>query len=138
MKAINDAIYTKVTELTEESHNAFYNSIGGRFYYQEAPQSVEFPYSVYYSFDENFDWNFSSGKQQNVLIQISCYSKTRGAAQIESIRTNLLALFEYMETTLEVEGFTFIYMKQVASSGVERVEGVWNYNIRYEVEVESS
>lgn len=138
MKAINDAIKLKVDETTEDVHNTFYTAIGGRFYFVDAPQSVVFPYSVYHSIDELQDWNFGSSpsKRTNVTIQIDCLSETRGATEIESIRTALISLFEYKTVILSVTSFTFIYMKFVGATGPEKIDEIWNYNARYEIEVE--
>jgi len=137
MKVINDGIVLKVNELTGEAHNAFYTAIGGRFYYVEAPQSVTFPYSVYHSFDDLIDWDFGAKKRTNVLIQIDCFSEIRGATEIESIRTALHALFDYKSVSLTVTSYTFIYMKFVGGMGPEKIDGIWNYNARFEVEVEA-
>jgi len=137
MKAINDGIVTKVNELTGGNHNAFYTAIGGRFYYVEAPQSAVFPFSVYRNLDELHNWDFGAKKRKNVTVQIDCFSETPGAAEIETCRDALLNLFDYKTVTLTVTSYTFIYMKLVGALGPDKIEGVWNYNSRFEVEVEA-
>ena len=132
MKPIIDGIVAKV-----ETSNTFNTAIGGRFYNDEAPQSATFPYAVLYSLDMDFTWTMDSSINNN-LVQIRCLSKTRDAAEIEDLRTKLLTLLDYKTTTLTVTGYSFIFMKQISEEGPTRIDGVWNYNVRYEVEVEKS
>ncbi|HDY88889.1 MAG TPA: hypothetical protein ENH82_12355 [bacterium] len=132
MKPIIDGIVAKV-----ETSNTFNTAIGGRFYYDEAPQSVTFPYAVMFTLDMDFSWTFDSNIKNN-LVQIRCISKTRDAAEIEDIRTKLLELFDYKTTTLTVTGYSFIFMKQISEDGPTRIDNAWNYNVRYEVEIEKS
>ena len=132
MKPIIDGIVAKV-----ETSNTFNTAIGGRFYYDEAPQNATFPYAVVYTLDMDFTWTMDSSINNN-LVQIRCLSKTRDAAEIEDLRTKLLTLLDYKTTTLTVTGYSFIFMKQISEEGPTRIDGVWNYNVRYEVEVEKS
>lgn len=138
MKAINDAIKTKVDALTAGQHNSFYTAIGGRFYYEYAPSTVTFPYAVYHSIDEIHNWVFDTKRQYNITIQVDLLSELTGATEIETLRSTLLSLFEYKSVSLTVTGYTFIYMKFIGGNGPERVEDIWNYNARFEIEVEAA
>lgn len=130
MKAVNDGLVAKV-----ETSNTFNTAIGGRFYFDEAPQKATFPFAVYYDISGDFDWTFSTNIT-TVIIQIRLLSKTSGAAEIEDLRTKLLALLEYKSCTLTVSGFSFIYIKQINEDSPTRIDDVWNYNVQFEIEVE--
>ena len=132
MKPIIDGIVAKV-----ETSNPFNTAIGGRFIYDEARQSETFPYAVIFTLDMDFSWTFGSNIINN-LNQIRCISKARDAEEIEDIRTKLLALLDYKTTTLTVTGYNFIFIKQISEDGPTRIDNAWNYNVRYEVEVEKS
>ena len=132
MKPIIDGIVAKM-----KTANDFNTAVGGRFYYDEAPHGATFPFAVIFTLDMDFTWTFDSNIKNN-LIQIRCISKTRDAAEIEDIRTKLLALLDYKLTTLTVTGYNFIFIKQISEDGPTRIDNAWNYNVRYEVEIEKS
>jgi hypothetical protein len=130
MKALQDGLYTKLT-----TSNTFNTAIGGRIYFDEAPQDATFPYCVYFMQDNVQDWTFNSNIE-NFIIQISLYSSDSSDLQMQDLYTKLVALLDYKSTTLTVSGYTNPYLKRVFTNGPSRIDGVWSCDVRFEIEIE--
>ena len=130
MKVFLDGLYTKLT-----TSNTFSTAVGGRIYFSEAPQNVDFPFCVFSLVDNTPDWTFSSNIE-NFIMQISLYSSSRSDAEIQDMYTKLVALMNYKESTFSVTGYSFIFLKRVFRNGPTRIDDVWNCDVRYEMEVE--
>ncbi len=101
MNNLLTAIYSKV------SNSNFSSDIGGRFYLDDAPQDVEFPYSVYFIVSAVPNDTFTEFLD-DVLVQFSIFSASEGAAEITGIYNNLIALFDNCSLTITSD--THIWM----------------------------
>ena len=131
MKVVFDGLITYVNALTGEAHNAFYTAIGGRFYYEEAPQRTTFPFATYTMISAAPDWSFDRD-QHIMIIQIDAFSEATGMTEITTIQAALIALLEYKDTTLSVSGYSFIYIKENFHQ-ITREDDFWHLIAQYEL-----
>ena len=95
MKNLIAAITTKAVG------SSLLNLIGGRFYENEAPAKVIFPYIVWFIVTSNPEKTFTEDFE-NILIQFSIFSTASSAAEIADIYAALDALYD--ECTLTITG----------------------------------
>jgi hypothetical protein len=131
MKVLFDGLVTYVNATTEDVHNAFYNAIGGRFYYEEAPQRATFPFATYEMVNATPDWSFDND-QHIYLIQIDAFSSATGMTEITTIQSAMIALFEYKDVSLTVSGYNFIYMKETYHD-ITKEDDYWHLIANYEI-----
>lgn len=130
--------------LTPES-NAFFTSIGGRFYYDEAPQirkgqKQNYPYCVYFFINEGYEFQFVE-EYERVLIQFNIYSDSYSATEAEIILQNLKDLFDWGEggesNVLTVVGYNQIFFRRDFVN-IERfdTDKVWQVAVQYTLMME--
>jgi hypothetical protein len=114
--------------MTKIAGSALSSDVGGRVYLDEAPQEVEFPYIVFFIVTGSGDDNFTDNID-DLLIQFSLFSASKGAAEISGIYNNLETLFHDCELT--ATGYNTVWMKrenlttmidEVDQSGTPRVK----------------
>jgi len=132
MKNLSTAIYAKCAVGT-----ALNTSIGGRLYKARAPQGVTWPYAVYYLISDMPRDTFTE-RLEEVLIQFTIFSSASGTTEIETIFTNLTALYDYCSLT--ITGNTHLSMKRehamLLSGELDEKEGggqYYQYNVDYEI-----
>lgn len=134
MKNLTTAIYGKMTSST-----ALYADIGGRLYKGEAEQGADFPYIVFMVVSNVPE--YPGGKTiERVLLQFSLFSAASGSTEIETMLTDLRALFD--DCSLSPTSETLIYfirgnmteMRDEVTTPSGTV-GAWHFVQEYEVEI---
>ena len=102
--------------------SAIWNDVGGRFYYQSAG-SPDYP-RVVFSRISGVPDNVFVKKGESVLIQFDLYSaKSAGITQIETMETDLMALFD--DCSLDLAGNTLYgFTRQNTISIEEEVDAL--------------
>lgn len=131
MKYLTTAIYGKL------SGSTFSTAIGGRLFKGQAPDGVEYPYSVYTVVTDVPVRTFSE-IYEDVLIQFSIFSIASGTTEIEDAYSNLKTLYD--EKSLTITGSTLVWMRRsntifsvedhITPTGSQRV---WAYHVDFEV-----
>ena len=129
MDALFQAIFTKVSN--DVDHSA---SLTGGLHLTEAPQDTDYPYAVFSMPSNVPNWTFSEN-MENCLIQFNIYSDQASSEPISDIYDDLKACFDWC--TLTVVGYHHIYMKREFGQ-LLRVDAVWQYSVRYRVELQES
>ena len=136
MKNILTAIYSKFTGSDLSSY------VGGRIYLDQAPESCEFPYAVYFVVSSVPDDVFGK-KGQQTLIQFSLFSANPSAVEISTMHQYLKALFN--ECSLTITGNTLALMHEVNLTTMvdeittaEGVQNVKHWAADYEVVTQES
>jgi len=124
--AVATAIYSKVTG----SINTFDTAIGGRIYYQQAPQEATYPFCVFFLIDERYDYMFLEEFEEHV-IQFNIYSNdTASSDEAGDIYGYLTTLFDWC--TLTVSGFIHLKMeREFAVLDKLEDDDVWQYAVQY-------
>ena len=139
MNVVLAGIYNKfiATSGTPAVHNSFYLAVGGRMYFQEAPQNATFPYCVW-NIITNDDWlNFSSDKL-DIIIQFDLHSSTATAEEIGNLYTYLNSLYHKSSPT--ITGYRVVHFRRNATRGPSKDEDTdwWLYQVRYLLRIEPS
>lgn len=98
MNALRTAIYSKSQEVS-----SFNTAIGGRFYFDKAPQEPTYPMVVAHEIVSNYDFTFQEDFE-NVTVQFNIYSRSSSAAEAGAIYDHLKSLFDW--TIFSVTGYT--------------------------------
>ena len=126
---LKTAIYNKL-----KSTGDFNTNIGGRIYFQQAPDSPTFPYCVYSIYaDTN---SFDSGNQwEELFIQFSIFddSKDSGAV-LDGLTSNLIDLL--YDATLTFTNYNQIGFWRIAKRNLFSEEKIWHKIIEYRIEME--
>lgn len=93
--------------MTKTTGSALSTSVGERIYLDRAPEAAAFPYVVFYVITGMPDDTFQD-RIDEILVQFSILSTSRGAAEITGIYNNLTALFD--NATLTITGKTHLRM----------------------------
>jgi len=98
------AFYSKFTAVDGGgANNAFYTSINGRFFEDEAEAGTPFPYAVYSIVTAPKQWNFKN-VLTDILLQISIFSSNIDAREIQDIYQHASDL--YNDAVLSITGAT--------------------------------
>jgi len=79
--------------MTKCSGSALSTAVGGRIFEGEAPEGTEFPYVVISIVTDSQADTFKD-KLEDITIQFSLYSSSKGLAEITGMFANLKALFD--------------------------------------------
>jgi hypothetical protein len=131
MKNILTAIFGKFANSDLSSY------VGGRIYLDQAPESCEFPYVVYFVVSSTPDDVFAK-KGQQTLIQFSLFSANPSAVEISTMHGYLKALFD--DCSLTITSNTLFWMHEVNLTTMvdeitvaEGVQSVKAWHADYEV-----
>jgi hypothetical protein len=113
MIELQQGIYTKVTAAIDAVHNDFYNDIGGRFYFEVAPQNTNFPYCTYHIIHDAYDYLFKDDFEE-VIVQFSIFSNNSSSTEVGAIQSHLKALFDWCSLT--VTGYKTISVERLFST----------------------
>lgn len=111
MKNLSMAIFAKT------AGSAFLTAVGGRFHKGRPPQSLAWPYAVYYIISDVPADTFTE-KIEDVIVQFSVFSKASGTTEILDIVSALQALFD--DATMAVTGNDLLMMKRAGGDGDPR------------------
>lgn len=100
-----DALLTGL--MTKLTGSALATQVGSRIYLDEAPEGVVFPYVVFFIVTGSPNDTFKN-KLDDVLIQFSLFSTSKGATEITTMYNNLIAILD--DAVLTISGFTHIWM----------------------------
>ena len=112
----------------------FNTNIGGRIYFEQAPDKPTFPYCVYSIFaDTN---TFDSGSQwEETFIQFSLFDDARdGGVVIDGLTSNLIDLL--YDTVLSFTNYTQISFERIAKRNFYSEEKIWHKVLEYRIEME--
>ncbi len=136
MKNILTAIFGKFANSDLSSY------VGGRIYLDQAPESCEFPYVVYFVVSSTPDDVFAK-KGQQTLIQFSLFSANPSAVEISTMYGYLKALFD--DCSLTITSNTMLWMHEVNLTTMveditvaEGVQSVKHWAADYEVVTQDS
>ncbi len=132
MNELRTAIYNKT-----QTTSAFKTSIGGRFYFDKAPQTPTFPYVVAHEIVSNYDYTFTE-QFETVRIQFNIYSKSTSVSESGIIFNNLKSLFDW--STLTITDYRCVKIERLTSrnfwdSEKEQYIGITDYNFLLEKNV---
>jgi hypothetical protein len=85
--------------MTKTSGSALSAAVGGRIYFDEAPEGTVFPYVVFLVVTDYQDDTFKD-KIEDVTIQFSLYSTSKGLTEITGMFANLKTLFDDAALTI--------------------------------------
>jgi len=127
MKALLQGI---INELTGTTLNT---NIGGRFYLNEAPQNVAYPYVVYQIISEFPDEYFAdTADLEEISITMDIFSEKASGVECNNLYENLKTAFDNCELT--VSGYTHVSMTRVGAALIrDPSNNLWQYSVDYEV-----
>jgi hypothetical protein len=79
--------------MTKTAGSALSAAVGGRIYFDEAPEGTAFPYVIFSIVTDSQADTFKS-KLEDVTIQFSLYSTSKGLTEITGMFANLKTLFD--------------------------------------------
>lgn len=139
MNVVLSGIYSKFTATSGDPpvHNSFYNAIGGRMYFQEAPQNATFPYCVWNVITNDDLLNFSSDKT-DMIIQFDLHSNANTAEEVGNLYSYLNSL--YHKASLSISGYRVVHFRRNNTRGPSKDEDTnwWLYQVRYLLRIEPS
>jgi len=122
--------------ISEISGTDFATNIGSRLFLAEAPPDSTMPYCVYNVISEMPDEYFSGADLEEITLSFSIFSEDESAIEANDLFENLKTCFDNCD--LSVTGYTHVYMWRDISSLIRDPESnVWQYNVDYEVMVQS-
>ena len=131
-----NVVFKAITDkFLEAPVSDLYTSIGGRFYFYNAPPGAPLPYVIYEDISNDTEFNFTS-TFDNYRIQFSIFSSSanQGAAQILNIYDYLKAVFD--DCQLTVTGYQFLNCeRQFSNLRKDSDQDIWQYVVDYEVVV---
>jgi len=130
MKNLTTAIFGKL------SGSDFSSDIGGRLFKGQAPEGAVYPYCVYSVVSIEPERTFSE-LFKHVTIKFSLFSTESGTTEIETMFTNLKALYD--ERSFSITGSTLVWMRRTnAMFSVEDrttksgTQQVWAYHVDFD------
>ena len=110
-----------------------YSTLGGRLYFQQAPQDVAFPYAVFYFNGASHEEIMSSDSINNIIecdIRFNLFDDSQdGGAKITDVAKDLDNAFHWADLT--VGGYTFIKMQRENIQPVLYIDEIWQVSINY-------
>jgi hypothetical protein len=85
--------------MTKCAGSALSSDVGGRIFFDEAPDGSEFPYVVFRITSSSPQDTFSDSIE-DTSIEFSLYSISESAAEITAIYADLMALFDWQAITI--------------------------------------
>jgi hypothetical protein len=133
MKVLQQGIYTIVTAAPGGVHNSFYTSIGGRFYFEFAPQDTVFPYCTYHIIHDTYDYTFTDN-MEDMIIQFSIFSSTSSSSEVMDIFEYLKTLFDWKDGSLSVTGYRTVRVERLfATTDWVSEESLWFQVVQYRI-----
>lgn len=115
--------------------NTFNTGIAGRLYLVEAPQDPTYPYAVTQEVSSVPSYTFDT-EMQNILVQLTIYSKEILATEITSLTGYARDLFDW--TSLSLTNWTSIYVRPDLITPLTKEDGIWMQTIQYRIEVQNT
>ena len=146
MLNLKTAIITKFNAVDGVgAHNAFWEAVQGRLFYNKATAGTPFPYSVFSFVTHTPDRTFTEDNR-DILIQFSHFSADQDSSQeTDDIDNHCNDLFDEIEKRggLTITGATLIWMRFSNSIGsyweegenTEGTGGNWHCPTDYEVRI---
>lgn len=135
MKALFDGIYGLFTGDPTPSINT---TLDGQMWPDEAPQNTSRPYAVFFDAGASYGFQFTE-ESEEIAVQFNAYADTR--AEIETIRTQLTALFDWCEASITVTGYTCTWFKREFARSfpsADPQEGKMQLSVLYRVRLEKN
>ncbi len=131
MKVLFDAIMTKYNAST-----ALKTACTGGLHRGDVPPKARFPFAVMHHLDGRPKDTFKE-YIENYTIQFSVFDKNTSDDNVDAIFSALIAVFDYCALT--ISGYTHVIMRRVLSNSFpNEEEGIWQYNIQYEIEMQKT
>ena len=116
MSAIRTAIYNKFITKVSGSYVDFYDDIGGRLYYEEAPNNVTEPYATF-TFISGMPMYWMAettpDSGEDILMQLMIYDKSEnGLSAIEGYVDDAQDLYDFCNLT--IAGYTLMEMRRIS------------------------
>lgn len=96
---------------------SFYNDIGGRLFYGQAPEGTNLadgPYAIFFPVSDVDDDTFTENMKE-IYIQFSLFSGDSSPATIMDMDTHLTTLFK--DKVFTVSGWTVVTMRRISGNG---------------------
>jgi hypothetical protein len=136
MNYLKAAIYTKFTAKIGAVYPAVYTSVGGRFYYEDAPEDTAFPFIVYTIDDYEADYTFTS-EFAEVEVCFDIYSSASSSSEVDTILSNLRTLFD--DCSLSISGYRLVRFRFDKVTALHNmIDSRWRYSVRYEILIEKT
>lgn len=131
MNNLLTAIYGKF------SGSSLSSNVGGRIFFDSAPEGTEYPYVVYFINNSVQNKTFTE-IYSDTTVQFNLFSISTGVTEITTMYNNLKSLFD--ECSLTITGSTLIWMREgVLSTSYEDIVtengtvGCRNWAVDYDV-----
>ena len=138
MSAIRTAVYNKFITKVSGSYVDFYDDMGGRLYYQVAPNDATLPYATF-SFISGKKWYYFAETTPDVgddiLMQLNIYDKSEnGLTAIEGYVVNAQDLYDFCDLT--ITGYTLMEMRNISYKQPFEIEDVLQAMTTYRIKMD--
>ena len=131
-------IYSKFTTKVSGSYVAFYTDMGGRLYYERAPNNATYPYCVFQFIGNKPDWYMAKTIPDTVeefMVQFSIYDKLEnGLSAIEGYVKNMHTLYDWCSLT--ISGYTPMSMQRMSSNPPIEIDDVRQAMTTYRLKID--
>ena len=138
MSAIRTAVYNKFITKVSGSYVDFYDDMGGRLYYQVAPQNPTFPYATFNFISGKPMWWFAETTPdvgEDMLMQLNIYDKSEnGLTAIEGYVDNAQDLYDFCNLT--ITGYTLMEMRRISYKQPIEIEDVLQAMTTYRIKMD--
>jgi hypothetical protein len=120
---------------------AIHTTVGGRIYPYQVPESItgtqrdEFPYVVYSIIEEDpaYELGIDSPIREYYTIQMSLFSKNSSSTEVNTMQSQVKALFDEQHSNLSVTGYTVLRIVRESTTPIrDNVRGTFHYAMTYE------
>lgn len=125
--------------MTKTTGSALATAVGSRIYLDQAPEKAAFPYVVFFIVSAVPDDTFSED-MDDVYMQFSLFSSSKGATEITGLYNNLTALFD--DCTFTLTGGTLLrFERENLTTMIEEITttagtiGVKHWSVDYRITV---
>ena len=129
---LKTGIYNKAT-----TAGSFNTGIGGRFYFEEAPQGAMFPFCSFHFITQTHSIDSATSFEYPV-VQFNLYSKTSGSTEIGNLEQYLRDSFDY--ASLTVTGYSNVLTKPYTINRLPKTndQEVWQTTVSYIMTLEKN
>lgn len=96
--------------MTQTVGSLLSTDVGGRIFADEAPEGTQYPYVVFSLISDTPEKTFTEDFE-DIILQFSLYSISKGLAEITDMFADLKTLFD--EKSFAITGSTLVWMKRV-------------------------
>ncbi len=131
MKALFDGIMTKYAAST-----ALKALNTGGLHREFTPQNIKYPFTVMHHLGGEPRDTFGA-RIENYTVQFNIYDESASDDTIDAIFDALTTAFDYCALT--ITGYTHVVMRRIFNDSFRNEESaIWQYVVKYEIEIQKS